>query len=83
MEAVARGFDIDEKSMAISWTAPEDFLLGLPSLAVVDQVFNSETPFQGPGFTMFFKRWTRLVGAEAAALPVSVKVEFHGIPAHA
>jgi hypothetical protein len=83
VEAVARGFSIDENSMAISRTAPEDFLLRLPSLATADQVFNSGAPFQGPRFTLFFKRWTRLVGAEAAVLPVSVEVEFRGILAHA
>jgi hypothetical protein len=83
VEAVARGFSIDENSMAISRTASEDFLLRLPSLATADRVFNDGAPFQGPGFTLFFKRWTRLVGAEAAALPVSVEVEFRGIPAHA
>jgi hypothetical protein len=80
---MARGFNIDEISMAISWTALKDFLLRLLSLAVAERVFNGGMPFQGPGFTLFFKWWTRLVGAEAAALRVFIGVEFCGIPAHA
>jgi hypothetical protein len=83
VEAVARGFSIDENSMAISRTASEDFLLCLPSLATVDRVFNGGAPFEGSGFTLFFKRWTRLIGAEAAVLLVSIEVEFRGIPTHA
>jgi hypothetical protein len=77
---VARGFNIDEMSMAISWTALEDFLLHLLSLATVDRVFNGGTPFEGPGFTLLFKRWTRLIDTKVAAVPVSIEVEFRGIP---
>jgi hypothetical protein len=80
---MARGFNIDEISMAISWTTLKDFLLRLLSLAVAERVFNDGMPFQGPRFTLFFKWWTRLVGAEAAALRVSIGVEFYGIPTHA
>jgi hypothetical protein len=40
-------------------------------------------PLHGPGFSLLFKRWTRLVQAVAASLPVLIYVKLQGIPAHA
>jgi hypothetical protein len=40
-------------------------------------------PLHALGFSLFFKRWTRVAHAHAASLPGFVEVEFRGIPAHA
>jgi hypothetical protein len=68
VQAMARGFNIDEISMAVSWTTLKDFLLRLLSLAVAERVFNDGMPFQGPRFTLFFKWWTRRGGGGAPGL---------------
>jgi hypothetical protein len=83
VELVARTFNMDQAAMTIATSAPEDFLLFLPSGASVNRVFNRGEPLHGPAFSLFFKRWTRLVQAEAAALSVQVDVKLQGVPAYA
>jgi hypothetical protein len=75
-------FNIDLASLAISRTAPEDFLLSLPDVGTADRVLNSGAPLHGPGFFLPFKRWTRIAHAKAAVLPDPVEVELRGILAH-
>jgi hypothetical protein len=69
--------------MVISLAALEDFLLSLPDSAIADRVFNGGSSLHGPGFLLFFKRWTRLAHAEAAVLLTFVLVGLRGIPTHA
>jgi hypothetical protein len=83
IDAVARSFNIDPASLGVTVAAPKDFLLFLLDSATADMVFNGGAPLHGPGFSLFFKRWTRLANAEAVTLPVSIDVELRGIPAHA
>jgi hypothetical protein len=83
VEVVATSFNIDASSMAIMAAAPEDFLLVLSDTRAMDWVFNHWMRLHGMSFSLFFKRWTRLNNADAAALPIAVDVEFCRIPAHA
>jgi hypothetical protein len=80
---VERLFGIVSSSTVIVKAAPKDFILVLPDRGATDRVFNGGRPLAGPGFSLFFKRWTRLVLASASALPTSVNVELRGVPAHA
>jgi hypothetical protein len=82
LDEVARKFDVNPSSMEIMKAAPEDFLL-LSDLRAADRVFNRGLPLCGSGFTLFFKRWTRLALASGAILPSTVEVELRGVPAHA
>jgi hypothetical protein len=83
LEVVAANFGIDASSMDIMAAAPEDFLLVLPDSGAANRVFNRGLPLHSPGFSLFFKRWTRLSHAEVASLPIAVEVELRGIPTHA
>jgi hypothetical protein len=64
-------------------TAPEDFLLLLLNRVTADRVLNGSSPLHAPGFSLLFKRWTRLANAAATVLLIAVDVELHGVPAHA
>jgi hypothetical protein len=83
IDVVARSFSIDPEALRVAVAALEDFLLFLSDSAMADRVFNGGAPLQGAGFSLFFKRWTRLANAEAVTLPVATDVELRGIPAHA
>jgi hypothetical protein len=83
IDVIARCYDITAQSMSIMKVAPEDFLLLWPDVKTADRVLNKGLPLPGPGFTLFFKRWTRLALASGAVLPSSVEIELRGIPAHA
>jgi hypothetical protein len=83
LDMVAASFNVEPSSMAISLATPEDFLLSMPDSATADMVFNDGSPLHGSGFSLFFKRWTRLAHAEAAVLPTFIQVGLRGISAHA
>jgi hypothetical protein len=65
------------------YVALEDFLILLLNWVTVDRVLSGSSPLLGPGFTLFFKRWTRLTNAAAALLRVALDVKLRGVPAHA
>jgi hypothetical protein len=83
LEAMARSYNVELSLMWIWRVAREDFLLLLPDRATADQVLNGSSLLLRPGFTLFFKHWTRLTNVEAVVLPVAVDVELRGVPAHA
>jgi hypothetical protein len=62
---------------------PEDFVVFLPDSPSTDRVFNGGALLHAPGFSLFFRRWTRVAHGQVAALPTFVHVELWGIPAHA
>jgi hypothetical protein len=62
---------------------PEDFIVYLPDSVTTDRVFNGGPPFHAPGFSLFFRRWTRVAHGQAAVLPSFIQVELRGIPVHA
>lgn len=66
---VARSFNVSVESMQIMLFHLEDFLLMLHDWGVVQRVYNGCLPFHGPGFILFFKRWTRFGQANAAVMP--------------
>jgi hypothetical protein len=52
-------------------------------LRAADRVFNRVLPLLAPGFSLHFKRWTRLAMASNCTLPTPVTVELRDLPAHA
>jgi hypothetical protein len=76
---VASVFDVAVHSMKSMPAAVEDFLLHLPDHGTVDRVFNRGSPIFGPGFSLHFKRWSRLALAEGARLPEFVSIELRGV----
>ncbi|KAF8670485.1 hypothetical protein HU200_050501 [Digitaria exilis] len=83
LREVARSYNLAEGTIQVTPFAPEDFLLLLPDREVAERVYNGGRPFHDPGFTLLFKRWSRLAQADTAALPTFVEGELLGVPAHA
>jgi hypothetical protein len=64
-------------------TEPEDFVVFLPNSSSTDRVFNGGAPLHGPGFTLFFRHWTKVEHGHTSVLALFVHIELHGIPVHA
>jgi hypothetical protein len=59
-QAVALSFNIGLDSLEVAVAEPEDFIVFLPDIVTTDMVFNGGGPFHAPGFSLFFRRWTRM-----------------------
>jgi hypothetical protein len=82
-QAVVSTFNVDDDALTLAATEPKDFINFLPGSATTDRVFNVGAPLHALGFSVFFRRWTRVVHGQATVLPAFVELELHGIPAHA
>jgi hypothetical protein len=80
---VARSFQLEEGSMRIHNTMPEDFLLLLSDAVAMERVYNGGRAFHGPRFSLQFKKWSRFIHAEGTSFLSLVDVEIGGILVHA
>jgi len=80
---VASRFEIEEASLSLLHFGPEQFLLILPGVELVERVLNDRRPIITLSLRLHVMRWTRFLHATAASLPVAVEINLRGIPAHA
>jgi hypothetical protein len=83
LEVVGRSYNVKLSRMSAMRTALEGFLLLLLDRATIDRVLNGSSPLHAPGFSLLFKRWTRLANTAATTLPIAVDVELRDVSAHA
>ena len=80
---VASRFEIEEASLSLLCFGPEQFLLILLGVELVERVLNCRRPIITLSLRLHVMRWTRFLHATAASLPVTVEINLRGIPAHA
>jgi hypothetical protein len=81
--AILSSFNVAPDSLSVMPTEPEDFVVFLPNSSSTDRVFNGGAPLHGPGFTLFFRHWTKVEHGHTSVLALFVHIELRGIPVHA
>jgi hypothetical protein len=71
-QAISSSFNIAEDGLSVATSEPDDFVIFLPDSPSTDKVFNGGALLHAPGFSLFFRRWTRVAHGEATALPAFV-----------
>ena len=80
---IAHRFEIEEASLSLLRFGPEQLLLILLGVELVERVLNCRRPIITLSLRLHVMRWTRFLHATAASLPVTVEINLRGIPAHA
>jgi hypothetical protein len=62
-QAIASSFNIGLNSLEVVVAEPEDFTIFLHDSVTSDRVFNGGAPFHVSGFSLFFRRCTRVAHA--------------------
>lgn len=80
---LAPRLDVPKTSLVIRRMSSSSLLLILPDIALIELLITRWSVIRATSFSVFCKRWSRLLGASGVSLPYLVEFETAGTPVHA